>query len=407
MIPVRDEIQNWITEVITEVTEQGSAAFVSLLHFDGHGRENELLSMKVGSAKWGNADTMAETFHRYAERHARGLPGSQQFKLHAGFGTSSSATRFLPFGMAGALSFGALPGGGLASEAPTPTGQISQGMRMGEIVVQGMIGQINPTFRVQSDLIGRLMAYLKDAESDKRELWIACKSLLLELQKEKHADKMRELMAARMTEFGKHIITLAPAIINMMADREVFPLSVADTATLDFIASVSNPTDIATMQAALMAKGEGGKEIAVVLTERFNKYHQRKGEEAAADRRLMDGLPSRSYDEAEQDAAGDAIRALRGKSSNGAANGASGTEAAVKALTNGNGNGTKASPPQVPAKEDPPKAPREGFNDAEHFLADLFQTVAPEKINLVINMLGVEQPELAGKMRQMLALFRS
>ena len=393
MIPVRDEIRNWLAEVLSEVNEQGSCAFVSLLHFDGHGRETELFLMKAGSGKWGNADEMGDSFHRFAERHARGLPGAQQFKLHAGFGSSTTALRFLPFGLAGALSFGALPGGGLASEAPTPVGQVSQGMRMGEIVVQGMIGQINPTFRVQSDLISMLMHYLKDSESDKRELWIACKNLLMELQKEKHADKMRELMAARMTEFGKHLITLAPAIINMMADREVFPLSTADTAILDFIASVSSPADMAMMQQALMSKGEGGKEIAVTLTDRFNKYHQRKAEEAAADKRLMDGLPSRSYEEAELDAAGEALKALRGK---GNGTSSQSTDVAVKALTQ------KAPSSEVSAGT----PPRKDFNSAENFLADLFEKVAPEKIDMVINVLGMEQPELAGQMREMAARFK-
>lgn len=411
MKDVREEIRGWVNECITDVEQEGACSCIMLLHYDGRGMDNEIFSMKSGSSnKWGKIDDMAESFFRFAQRHASGHTGAQQFKLQAVYGDSGRATRFLPFGIQGVLSFGPIPGGG-STEPPTSTGSLQQGMRLTELLVQGAFAERGRVAETADRMLDRAMRRQAELELENREMWIALKTVLMELQKEKHADKMKELMAARMTEFGKHLIKLAPALINMMADREVFPLSASDTGILDTIAEFSSVEDLRQMQAVLSLKGESGQQIAVALTNRFEAYHKRKAEEAEADKRLLAGLPSRSYEEAELDAAGDAIKALRGRNGGVEAPAASVTTGAVKALmnapekTNGSGHRETQGAPQNEVQDVP--LPRGGFNDAENFLADLFEKVPREKIEMVIGVLGMDQPELAGRMKELLVAFKS
>jgi hypothetical protein len=307
----RDVIRGWLEQEFAIVEEAGSVSIVGLVHH-AHSGPNNIHSMKTGHSKWGDATAMAATFDAMAERHAKGIAGggAQQFELQLCRGDKGVPTTVLPFVRVGSSSIMG-PSGSLATEPPTPIGQVQQSMRMGEIVVQGMTGHIGSMYRAQGELVDRLMRRLAEVDHECRELWIACKDLLLEFNKRKHSEKMSELSAARLAEFQRQAMTLAPALINMMAGNEVFPLNAADTSILDTIAAFASAEDLRLITAGLAAK-PGGPEIAATLTDRFDKYHKRKAAEAAEEKRLIEGLPDRTYEEAERDAAGEAIRALRG-----------------------------------------------------------------------------------------------
>ncbi len=383
----REEIKNFLEEQFAIVEEDGAVTLVTLVHH-AHTGAVDLHNMKVGHGKWTKADEMAHTFDGLAVRHARGIVGggAQQYELSVCRGTNSRPTAVLPFVRVGSANITG-PGGSLATEPPTPMGQVQQGMRMGEQVVQGMIGQINPTFRVQGELIDRLMRRLAEVDQENRELWIACKDLLLDLHKTRHAEKLQELNAARLAEFQKQAMTLAPALLNMMAGREVFPLSTADTAILDTIAGWASPEDIR-MITGVLANKDGGPAIASALTERFDLYHKRKIAEAATEKRLIDGLPARTYEEAERDAAGEAMQALRGPRSE-----------VLKALGEGRkSNGANGGNGHADA-ERPTRAEDEK-------LWDDFFNLAGVQTDVLLNMMEEKDPDLTRRLRARLETFR-
>jgi hypothetical protein len=379
----RVEIQTFLEEEFGLVTEDGAVATVDLQHH-AHSGPVEMHNMKVGHGKWGKPDEMAATFDALAVRHAKGIVGggAQQYELSVCRGTSGRPSSVLPFVRVGSSNITG-PSGSLATEPPTPIGQLQQGMRMGEQVVQGMIGQINPTFRVQGELIDRLMRRLSECDQENRELWIACKDLILDLQKTRHAEKLTELNAARMAEFQKQAMTLAPALLNMMAGREVFPLSTADTAILDSIAGWASAEDIRMITGALATK-EGGPAIASSLTDRFDLYHKRKAAEATAEKRMLEGLPKRTYEEAENDAAGDAMRVLRGTD-----------HRPHKVIQETAGNGVShPTPAAAPAVD-------------EKLWDDLFASVPESMVEMLATTLAGDKPELAERIQARFELFKA
>ena len=97
---------------------------------------------------------------------------------------------------------------------------MQQGMRITELIIQGALAQHGRNSEVQDKLIMRLMSYLEVANVENRELWVALKTVLMELQKQTHEQRLKEITAARMAEFQRQVIKLAPSLLNMMAGRE-------------------------------------------------------------------------------------------------------------------------------------------------------------------------------------------
>jgi hypothetical protein len=132
-----EDIKAWAAERFADVREAGSLSVVVLLHYNAAGQEVELHSVtaKAGAERW-NADAVATIADQLATRHARGLTGVQQFQLVAAYGQGGKPVAPLPFQRAGGLTHGPLPGGGLATEAPTPSGITQLSMRWGELAIQ-------------------------------------------------------------------------------------------------------------------------------------------------------------------------------------------------------------------------------------------------------------------------------
>ena len=131
-------------------------------------------------------------------------------------------------------------------------GQTSQAMRLLEQFAQGSFAQNKDNIETLKFLLKELIMRLKDTEENNRDLWVNLKGVLIELQKQTHEQKLKEITAQRMAEFQRQVIKLAPSLLNMMAGREVFPLSTADTQLIETIAEVATPSDLQMLQAGVM-----------------------------------------------------------------------------------------------------------------------------------------------------------
>lgn len=386
---IKESIRTWIHERLEDVEQEGSMSLIGLVHWDGNGRDNEIFSMKAGQGKWGQADAMSEAFYNYATRHARGLIGSQQFQMGACYGQKNNPTRFLPFMLSGALQIGALPGGGLGTEAPTQVGQTSQGMRLAEIVVQGMLGQINPTFLVQARLIDRLMQNNNELSAENRELFVALRAELMRSAQAMHEMRMKELEFTRATDERRKLIRIAPALINAITGREIFPVSTEDSSLVMSLAENITDDELKILQVALAEKSP---ELSALITSRFAEIRKAKAIEAEELKKLAAQATGRSYEEAERDAAGEPIKELSKPEG-----------AAPKAIAQGS------------APEEAPKEPEKTNGAAPAtvvevpvassdttLMDDLLQAMGP-KADLVFGMMQNEHPELAQRMKQRLA----
>ena len=309
----REEIRQFLEEQFGVVEEQGAVATVGMVHH-AHSGPVELHAMAAGHGKWNNAEAMAFTFDSIATRHARGVSsgGAQQYEIHVTRGGDKRQTAVLPFVRVGSANLVG-PNGSLATEPPTQVGQTSQAMRLLEQFAQGSFAQNKDNIETLKFLLKELIMRLKDTEENNRDLWVNLKGVLIELQKQTHEQKLKEITAQRMAEFQRQVIKLAPSLLNMMAGREVFPLSTADTQLIETIAEVATPSDLQMLQAGVMGK-PGGEKIAGLLADRFAQARKRAAEDKANEDRLMAGRQAVSWDEAERDAAGMAMRALKGQS---------------------------------------------------------------------------------------------
>lgn len=398
---VRDEIRGWLSEMLSDVEQEGTLSGVILMHYDGNHNERDVHSMKAGGAKWGDAEKMAELFFQMASRHARGLIGAQQFQLQAVFGGADRATRVLPFGLPGQLQFGAIPGG-LATEPPTTTGQASQGMRLAELVTQGMIAQIHPTFNVQASLIDRLMRRQAELEAENRELFLALREELRRTVVQAHEIRMKELQYIRNTEAMRRALKLLPAFLNGIMSKQIFPESVEDQALIETLCENLSEDDI-----KLLATGLGQKspELSALVLNRFTVIQKRKKDEQAELGRLAREARG-DYESGERDAGGEPTRPLDeppgaaetlrqlGQRTARALEGA--PAPATNGHANGHANGANGNGSQVVEVR---SSPDPELAEDKALLDDLFGTVADSEIDMLVGVLGMKDPKLAERLK--------
>jgi hypothetical protein len=332
-------------------------------------------------------------FDDMASRHARGISGggAQQYEIAIMRGSDGRPTSVLPFVRIGSSNIMG-PSGSLATEPPTEMGRLQQAQRWGEQLTHSTFTMNERLLHSQQAALDSRDRKIADVERTNADLWIACKGLLLELDKKRHEDRMGELTAARIAEFQKQAMALAPAILNMMAGKEVFPLSASDTALIDGIASWASPEDVRGITAMLSTK-PGGEKLSAILMDRYDQYYKRKAAELEAEKRLMRDLPHRTYEEAERDAAGDAIKALRGT----AVVGGSPEAKALNGHTNGHSNGNVVERATAGIIVETPVA-----SEDTGLLTDLVERVPSGQLDMLVGVLGGSDPEFAKRLKERL-----
>ena len=390
----REEIKRFLEEQFDALEEGGAVSSVGLVHH-AHSGPVELHSMSTGHGKWKNAEAMSFTFDMIATRHAKGVSsgGAQQYEIAVARGGDRKQTSVLPFVRVGSANLVG-PNGSLATEPPTQTGMTSQSMRLLEQFAQGSFAQNRDNIETLKFLIKELLAGRGELEANNRDLWVNLKMVLMELQKQTHEQRLKEITAMRMAEFQKQVIKLAPALLNMMAGREVFPLSTADTGFIELVASAATPEDVRMLQAAVQGR-PGGAHISAVLADRFEQARKRLAEEATNEARLMSGLGTKTYEEAERDAAGLAMRVLRGQKLEELPEGiAARAEARLRATPVAPASeGTKTNG-HTPGAENVSSTPHEDTT-----LLDAFFNLWGDKTEMLLGMLAEKDERLAERMR--------
>lgn len=342
-LPVKDEIRNWLTELLDEINEHGKLSLVVLNHCSATGGEIEIFPLKSTHPRWGDANNMAEMIFAVAARHARGLPGQQQFVLHGMFGEATSTpARLLPFGLPGALTFGAVPGG-LSTEPPTLTGQAQQTMRHIELLIQGAFAKDKHATDTLMAITRDLTTRLGDSQNECRELMLAlkeCFATLMELQKRAQLDIIAaKQRAVLIQEFTR----LMPAALNGVTGRNIFPVAAGDTALLRTMLRHLDDDKMKMLAGLAESQGPEAQQGWALLVNRFDQLRKedelqdKKIEEMAGEHTGMD------YAAAAGDAAGRVIKVLRRDDKGGGSNGSNGS--------NGHGGGGLGANGAAPTKQ--------------------------------------------------------
>jgi hypothetical protein len=257
----RQSLESWITEAVNDPHQihEGKAWMLTVAHMRGTTPE-EILNIKFGGRSW-TAKELAQLIQRKAECYAQDLPGAQQtFCVFVFYNKSTEHGAKHPFVVRGDEEIN-----GLGSDSPDGRGVLQQGMRHTEIAL-GMAlrhqKEVNDQLLTAFRLVGEQNAVLLKENND-------AMAVVKEVMMAKAVEDAETAMALeeykRKTGERKKLLQLAPAVINQLTGREIFPQSTADTSIIESITETLSEDQLAQLMNILKP------EQAAILAPRMEK----------------------------------------------------------------------------------------------------------------------------------------
>jgi hypothetical protein len=365
----QDDLKAWCQERFPEILEEGGLSIVGLVHYSANGSETPLhaLTSKLGPDKW-NAERVAEVMDQVASRYARGLPGVQQFALVGTYGTNGRPKTSIPFQRAGSSHLGPA---GIGTEGPSELGRTAQAQRWGEAIVTDVFRSLGGLHGSQQSAIESRDRRIRELEGENRELFLALRQELERTVQLAHERRLKELEFIRTTEERRRLIQIMPALANAMTGKEIFPTSTEDSALIETLCANVSEKEIQMFASML---GQKSPELSGLMMARFNAIQQKKLEEQEELRRLAAEATGGTFEQAERDAMGQPIRALRGQ--------------AGDIDEQPNGPGPSGQSAAATASED----------TDTRLMSDFFTRLGPEA-GVLLGLLEEKDPRLAQRLR--------
>lgn len=223
----RNPLEEWIKFATNDpdiLTQYGPCVMISLVRSE-KGFDDEVHSTPL-TAQW-KAEELAEKLYNIARQHCKDIPGGieHRYRLLAfyrdGQGSPKADKAFAinPYGQESEY----------VTETPDDKGARAQGMRLLETMAQG-------TFTILRQTIGDTAAELKDARRENREMFGMMKEMMMAMAEMKFDHQMKLRQFDRETTERNTLIKFAPALVNQILGKDIFPQGMADTALIDTIA---------------------------------------------------------------------------------------------------------------------------------------------------------------------------
>jgi len=268
-------LEAWVNESLNDTNKAHPCSQISLVHMIGQ-QQKEIWCYKFkGGGKVLNYKELAETCRNKAESYCQEIPGVQSFQLLAFYGTEQPEA-FQPFMVNQPADFG-----GLSTEGPTAQGNLQQQMRHGEMLLQQVYRRQEVLDRYTLDIIREQGVELRNLRAENRDAFAVVKEVMMEQATDQHDRAMQQLTFERSTNERKKWLSFAPALVNTVLGREVFPQSTADTALVEAITESLSEDDI------LKIAGVLKPEVLGPLAARMEVYQRKKAaDEASRERQL-------------------------------------------------------------------------------------------------------------------------
>lgn len=294
-VDVKGDLPGFLREA-WELTEHGAPAIVAAFRYMANGQELEVdaVSSKGPSDRW-TPEKVAERIEAVITRDARGLPGVTQYQICVCYGTNPKPQKFLPLQRLGQTAYHH-PGGGLATESATPTGVAQIGARWGELAIQQAGAKDQLITGLLGQLLDKLSVRLSESEKRSDERADALMQVLTLWQQQQVSTQVRALML----DGARRLLPLLPALAGATTGLAV-PTDVAESSFFDAMVEAYPPEQLKAYVASLTPPANA---VAADLLLKAQKRKQR---------RQADQQTRLSYDEASEDAAGQAWRALSGR----------------------------------------------------------------------------------------------
>lgn len=263
----RQTLDQWIREALVDPDKDGRCTSMALVHISGpHAAEKEIHTIRFGS-KPQEPRELAALFRGKAESYAAETTGVQTFCVLAFYDNRTEPQARKPLMVHGENDYG-----GLATEPPTKEGQTMQGMRHMEAVIQLAFRQTQMLFDASNQTTKALLDQNRQLMQENRDSFEIVKELMIKQIEGNHKHEMEALEYQRRTTERSKWLGMAPALVNSLVGKNIFPQGSADTALIDSIMDSLDETSI--QQLAGIIKPEVWAPLASRMSERLRQRRE-------------------------------------------------------------------------------------------------------------------------------------
>lgn len=248
MARTKQTLAEWIKEAMSDADklditseEVKKCSGFSLVHLASGVHEKEIHSVRLGN-KAHSPDDLGRLFMHKAESYCQELPGVQLFTLLAFYNNETTPTARHPFRIQGEIAYE-----GTGTEAPTITGLTQQQMRHTEGLVSGSFRQNAMTFEVLLEVTREMAMEARTSRKENSELVNMMKELMMQNMQLQYSNQLQLMNRQDISK----LIGMAPALVNSIAGKEIFPNNSADTAIMEALAGSLTPDQVQKLAAAL------------------------------------------------------------------------------------------------------------------------------------------------------------
>ena len=271
----RMSVEEWVTSALAETPEGKSCTAITLLHMKGLGGQSEEVKSRPISGPQNPAD-LAEFFMARASGYSQDLPGLQDFKLLAFYGTNTPGDTFL-FTMSDGKQVARTEAMN-AHHEPTPTGTLQQTMKHLENMTSLCLQSITQTQTMMNGILGMWAKEREDIRRTEIETIGIVRHATLSMLKERQDTRIMEIQAAQEMQTRKLVADAVPHLINRWTGREVFSEVANKAKMFDELALSTTPQDLE----MLVQIGRISREKALVLSAQFAAVVEEKRREMEA-----------------------------------------------------------------------------------------------------------------------------
>lgn len=267
----RNPLYDWLRIALNDPDKEGPCTAIALVKSD-RGLDTEVTTKRFHSGQQWTVEGLAEELYNRAKEDCKDDKGIEHtYKLLPFYGKDVPE---------GEKRFKLTPYGEdveLLNEAPDARGALAQAMRLSEGLVQG-------AFRLITQVHGSAATELQDLRKENRELFTMVKDTMVKLVDSQYERELKLEEFKRDTAERRQWLQFAPALMNTVLGRDVFPQSTVDTALVEGVAESLSEEDLQLL--ATKIKPELWGPLAARL-EKFHKEKKKAKDEAERTLRLV------------------------------------------------------------------------------------------------------------------------
>lgn len=272
MAKPRKSLDNWLNEVLDDPEQEAKASRVVLMHMIGQQSE-EHYAIKVKPGKM-TPKAYADLLRDKAETYSAELPGIQTFGVWVFYGEAQNPGQKYIF-----LVNNSQPNpGDLATEGPHGQGLVQQAMRHTEQILQQTYAKQNALDSVMNRMVETLGTRLHESESENREMFKIMCEVIREKVMDSHTREMEIRKLQSSAVMKERLLEMAPALLNQVTGKEIFPQSTVDTTILKKIALSIEPE---ALQGIIGSGAIKDPALLGLLMDRFTQIQKEENERQA------------------------------------------------------------------------------------------------------------------------------